>query len=573
MTALMNKDIAASNTLFDSIQKVLSELKKELADPDNQIVVSAGGWEHQIKFNDCCQIFNSRFQEKPWVIVYCRSQQDVQITYKLATEHELPIRIRAGGHDHEGECTGTNTILIDVSQMDWVEVDEDTLVASIGPGNRFERLTTKLADKDVMIAHGTCATVGIAGFIMGGGWGPWTRKQGMCCEHLVGANIVLGDGSVVSVDLQDDGIPLLLWALRGGGGMSYGLVTEFRIQTFELPEILLRFSLEWNPYKDDLGDEPASIYPTIEVLKDWEAVIQSDETPGLIGTNLKINGKPALNNNPFNPNTVTHNCVMYGYWEGDEASLKAFIDQWFQTVPGYELKINSEHGGTSADHHYGDHLMNDWHRESYYKILAAKNRQGDLGDTPLAPLLEGKPLPLNDDDDDDDSNKPAPHKLTSRLVEKQGLGEAGYAAFLESLTSELILEGNRDLGLFTYVTLGAIVGDYYRNYPDGGIGGSAFPYKDNLYTIQYQTWWNETSKQKDLEQDNPVYTRTNRAMDWIEVARDYKIPNTSGAFISFKDSSIPTRTYFAQNYDKLVSIKEDCSKDPCNHFRIRKSII
>ncbi|HCQ15610.1 MAG TPA: FAD-binding protein, partial [Cryomorphaceae bacterium] len=65
----------------------------------------------------------------------------------------------------------------------------------------------------------------------------------------------------------------------------------------------------------------------------------------------------------------------------------------------------------------------------------------------------------------------------------------------------------------------------------------------------------------------------NRALDWMEVARDYDIPNTSGAFISFKDSSIPTRTYFAQNYDKLVEIKENFVKDPFNHLRIRKSII
>ena len=70
-----------------------------------------------------------------------------------------------------------------------------------------------------------------------------------------------------------------------------------------------------------------------------------------------------------------------------------------------------------------------------------------------------------------------------------------------------------------------------------------------------------------------MYNRTNRALDWMEVARDYNIPNTSGAFISFKDSSIPTKTYFAQNYDELVRIKEDCVEDPYNHLRIRKSII
>jgi Berberine and berberine like len=51
------------------------------------------------------------------------------------------------------------------------------------------------------------------------------------------------------------------------------------------------------------------------------------------------------------------------------------------------------------------------------------------------------------------------------------------------------------------------------------------------------------------------------------------IPNTSGAFISFKDIAVPTSVYFDKNYEKLKQIKIDNSKDPNNHFRTRKTII
>ena len=78
---------------------------------------------------------------------------------------------------------------------------------------------------------------------------------------------------------------------------------------------------------------------------------------------------------------------------------------------------------------------------------------------------------------------------------------------------------------------------------------------------------------KEEQQDNPVYERTNRALDWMQVARDFDIPNTSGSFISFKDSSIPTKTYFAESYEELIRIKKDHSKDDLNHFRTRKTII
>jgi hypothetical protein len=138
-----------------------------------------------------------------------------------------------------------------------------------------------------------------------------------------------------------------------------------------------------------------------------------------------------------------------------------------------------------------------------------------------------------------------------------------------------VLAGNRALGLFTYVTLGAIVGDYYCQNTDKA-ENSAFPYKDKRYTIQYQTWWNESDQNHQYpapSQSKPIYERINHAMDWIDAARNFDIPNTSGAFISFKDIAIPTSVYFDKNYEKLKDIKQRLSEDPHNHLRTRKTII
>ncbi|MGB0177487.1 MAG: FAD-binding oxidoreductase, partial [Owenweeksia sp.] len=398
------------------LSSYLDQLKEEVTAETEIMVIAGPGWEHQIKYNESCQIFNRRFQEKPWAIVYCVRPEDVQITYRLAVALNLPVRIRAGGHDHEGECTGTNTILIDVSRMDKVDVGANGL-AAIGPGNIFKNLTTKLADKDVMIAHGTCATVGISGFIMGGGWGPWTRKHGMCCEWLMGADLVLGNGERISVDAEGSNVPELLWALRGGGAMSYGLVTEFRIQTFELPPKLIRFHLDWNPYQPVDSDEPQHNHPTIKVLRAWEAAIESDQTSQLIGTNLQINAKPA-GNQPFNKDTVCHNCRMYGYWEGDWSSLEEFINEWF-TEKGVKPDVvkNDGEGGSDSDEVYGENLMSNWARESFNPILRARHERGEgieAHPEHKQLLLEGKPLPPDED-------APAPHKITSRLVEPQGM--------------------------------------------------------------------------------------------------------------------------------------------------------
>lgn len=518
--------------------------------------------QDQQKYDQYRQIFNRLFQFMPTAIVLCETAQQVSVAVKFTSKHALPLRVRSGGHDHEGECSGTDTILLDLSKMNKVKIDRERKIARIQPGIRFQSLTTELAKCDVMIPHGTCATVCIAGYTMGGGWGPWTRKHGMCCESVVGATLVLGDGSIRELSMNSEivGDRELLWAIKGGGGFSYGIVTEFVIETFDLPDEMIKFQIEWNKYHYVPENKLFALRdatPTLHVLQTWEKVIASTQPDAnqLVGTNLKIAAKHASEGEHFNPHTVSHNCVMYGYWEGDENSLQKFVDKHFRHTGTCTVTIMGKAGRKYQDLPYGDHLMSAWDRYSFHNMNLLK--QG----------LEGTPFPPDED-------QPAPHKITSRLVNKEGLGTEGHYKLLESLTSPLVLSGNVHLGLFTYITLGAITGSYYQQVMTlEQKDKSAFPYKDKIFTIQYQTWWNETEKEKREGENNHVYTRVNQALDWMEVCRDYDIPNTSGAFISFKDSSVPTQTYFDKNYHHLVKIKRTYVNDPYNHFRSRKTII
>ncbi|TAE85152.1 MAG: FAD-binding oxidoreductase [Bacteroidetes bacterium] len=521
--------------------------------------------EQQELYNQRRQIFNRNFQFKPTVIVLCESKEQVSVLVQFTSAEGLTLRVRSGGHDHEGECTGTDVVLMDLSKMNKVDI-RDGYVA-IEAGNIFKNLTTTLAKSEVMIPHGTCATVGIAGFTLGGGWGPWTRKHGMCCESVIGATVVLGDGSIVDVSQQEeyDNEKSLLWALKGGGGFSYGIVTEFRITTFPLPPMLIKFQVQWNKLEHQRHMEsyfahPHHLTPTLDVLQAWEQLIdgEGETNEKLVGTNLKISAKPSKLDEPFVVDKVCHNCIMYGYWEGNEDELKEFLRINFSTVPHYKYKLLGKGGTHNTTENYGTNLMSNWDRFSFQQVQQLMlNNDADEHDMPFPPDLDD----------------PAPHKITSRLVEAQGLDKEGYVQLLRSLTSPLVEIGNVQLGLFTYITLGAINGKYYKNMtPDRAIH-SSFPYKDRLYTIQYQTWWNEKPKQKAKGEDNKVYNRVNRALDWMDVCRNFKIPNTSGAFISFKDSSIPTKTYFDVSYEKLIRAKHKHSKDPFNHFRSRKTII
>lgn len=509
-----------------------------------EILMAGGGKDAE--YNSTRQVFNQRFDHKPACIVLCESKEQVANAVKVAAEYDIPLRVCAGRHDHEGECSSTGAIVVDFRKMkDWKldKRSEEEVYVHIQPGILFQDLVQKMADEHGRsIPHGTCESVGVAGFTMGGGWGPWTRKHGMCAEYLVAATIVLGDGSIVTAT-EDNEYKDLLWALRGGGGFSYGIVTEFVIKTFPAPKYAIKFNVVWETS------------PALKVLERWEQLIDpdfGDGTPKLVGTNLKIDAIPV---NALSIEESIHSCTFFGYYVGAADSyaamckeLESDISEWFKDLRPTTINIPNSNSNDKIS-------FSSWER-----VSAENKKRAAKG------LLQME-FPA-------DIDHPAPHKITCRLVRKEGLGDAGRRSLIESLRSDLISVDTAAAGIHTYVTLGAISGEFYKNYNrlDHPLG-SAFPYKDRPYTIQYQCWWNEKKEDQEQGKKYHVYRYVNEAMDWIDHSRQRHFPETLGSFISFKDSSIPTRDYFLQSFDRLRRIKLRYSEDINNIFRSRKTII
>lgn len=515
------------------------------------------------EYNKKRQIFNRKFQFRPTAIVFCTHEKHVEQVIKLSQLLDFEIRVRSGGHDHEGECTATDVVLIDFSKMNEVKLSNDKELVYIQPGARFEKIIPILNEYKLGIPHGTCSTVGIAGYTFGGGWGPWTRLHGMGCESLVGATIILGNGE--RKQLSENGNEeeqKMLWALRGGGGFSYGVVTQLVYKTFVQPPKTIKFHITW------------SNSPALKVLETWEELIAPQANIQLIGTNLKIMAKP-IDNQPVEKSI--HECVFYGYYAGTLKELNQDIAKWFSNFnpSEYTVEIDSK---DAADKQSNISSFSAWDRISNVDIIGKLRRLDTLGKLntlqkeKLKSLhtLYGKNVKLIPPDLD----LPAPHKITSRVVIKEGLGDEGRKNLIKSLESNLLhLEGEL-AQIHCYVTLGAISGSYYHNYkPKDFPKGSAFPYKDRPYFIQYQTWWNETTEVIEQGKTDHEYCYTNEAQDWIEVSRQNNFPQTKGAFISFKDSAVPTRDYFLESFEKLREIKIKYSNDPQNKFRSRKTII
>lgn len=182
---------------------------------------------------------------RPQGIVLSAGPADVQTSVHFAREHGLPAVARSGGHSYAGYST-TPGLLVDLSLMDTIKLDPSEGIADIGAGALLDVVDNTVAPFDVTVPAGRCATVGIAGLLLGGGFGFSARKFGLTSDNLVQTQIVTADGKLRNcneIENQD-----LYWACRGGGGGNFGINVAFQVSTHPVSTVSV-YCLEWG--RDD----------------------------------------------------------------------------------------------------------------------------------------------------------------------------------------------------------------------------------------------------------------------------------------------------------------------------------
>jgi FAD/FMN-containing dehydrogenase len=178
-------------------------------------------------------VFNRVFDATvPQALVRCASANDVALALAFARENNLALTVRSGGHGYTGNSTTTGMV-IDVGPMNSIAIGSGT--ATLGAGAKLVDIYDQLSGQGVCIPSGSCPTIGIAGITQGGGIGVVDRAYGLTCDNLVSAQVVLADGSIVTCDASTHAD--LFWALRGGGGGNFGIVTSMTFNTFATSDV------------------------------------------------------------------------------------------------------------------------------------------------------------------------------------------------------------------------------------------------------------------------------------------------------------------------------------------------
>ncbi len=177
--------------------------------------------------------------------VAARSTTDVVAAVNFARGNQLRLVVKGGGHSYQGTSNAADSLLIWTRHMDEVTIHDSFLpsgcegeavpAVSVGAGvlwgKAYNEVTTRAGR---YVQGGGCLTVGVAGLIQSGGFGSFSKAYGLAAASLLEAEVVTADGQIRIASACTN--PDLYWAIKGGGGGGFGVVTRLTLRTHALPE-------------------------------------------------------------------------------------------------------------------------------------------------------------------------------------------------------------------------------------------------------------------------------------------------------------------------------------------------
>ncbi|KAF1810088.1 FAD-binding domain-containing protein [Eremomyces bilateralis CBS 781.70] len=207
-------------------------------------------------------------EDTPSYVLRARNGQDIGNALKFANEHNLRVTVRGTGHDFMERNTGAGSLNIWTTDMrgaqwtaSWAPSNGSApngpklAAVTIGAGMAWTSVTSTVERNGHVVTTGADTTVGAAGgWTMGGGHGPLSNQYGMGCDNLLEAVVALPSGDIVTANANS--YPDLYWAIRGGGGGTFGVMISATMRTYPKPTmngLTLRISGRGSGYVNALA--------------------------------------------------------------------------------------------------------------------------------------------------------------------------------------------------------------------------------------------------------------------------------------------------------------------------------
>jgi FAD/FMN-containing dehydrogenase len=181
------------------------------------------------------RVWNANIDKQPALIARCMGVADVRQAVDFARSHQLLVSVRGGGHSFPGTCVAANGLVIDLTRMHSIRVDQVRRTVRAEGGTKWGDFDRETQAFGLATTGGTNYDTGIGGLTLGGGLGWLGGKHGLACDNLLSVDIVTADGQLRTASAAENAD--LFWAVRGGGG-NFGVVTSFEYQLYPVGDLL-----------------------------------------------------------------------------------------------------------------------------------------------------------------------------------------------------------------------------------------------------------------------------------------------------------------------------------------------
>ena len=310
-------------------------------------------------------VYNGMIDRRPALIARPAGADDVARVIAFATQHDLPLAVRGGGHNGAGFGTCDDGVVIDLCLLKDIAVDPDTRTVRVGGGCTWGEVDRATGEHGLATPSGIVSTTGVGGLTLGGGLGHLTRAFGLAIDNLLGADVVLADGRQVHASADEH--PDLFWALRGGGG-NFGVVTAFLFRLHEVGTIFggpTFWAIEHgeavlSAYREFLPSAPRALngffaYATVPPGPPFPEEIHLREVCGVVWCHTGDEAQARADMAPLLD--ALPEPLLHGVGEMPHAALQSAFDalypkgeQWYwradfvADIPDAAVRLHAEHG-------------------------------------------------------------------------------------------------------------------------------------------------------------------------------------------------------------------------------------
>ncbi|KAK7412834.1 hypothetical protein VNO78_04499 [Psophocarpus tetragonolobus] len=460
--------------------------------------------------------FNTSSTPKPLLIITPLTESHVQAAVLCAKSANIHIKIRSGGHDYEGVSYTSPTpfIIMDMFNLRTITVDLKNEVALVQAGATLGELYYRIWENSKVhgFPAGVCLTLGVGGHISGGGYGNMLRKYGLSVDNVIDAQIVDVKGNLLNRETMGED---LFWAIRGGGGGSFGVIVSYTIKLVDLPQTVTVFRVEKTLEQNatDLVVQWQQVAPTTDERLFMRMLVQPVSSKVVKGT-------------------ITVRTSVVALFLGGANELVSILAKQFPL-----LGLKKEN---CIELSWIDSVL--WWKDD-------KNFKAGM-----------KPETLLDRDVNSAGFLKRKSDYVEKAIPRDGL--------------ELIWKKMIELG-----KVGLVFNPYGGKMAETPSDATPFPHrKGNLFKIQYSINWDDpsaaaaqnfTSEAKMLYSYMTPYVSKNPRSAFLNY-RDLDIGVNSFGNTSFQEGQVYGIKYFNHNFERLVKVKT--AVDPDNFFRNEQSI-